>query len=711
MIAETDWPALQRELARAGERRLVLVEGDREQALEQLRRILAQLTPAAGLWSGPEVDRPHSALTVIAPTQGRRWLGTETRLLVWDGWHGNPPDSLAALTGTLTAGGLWFWLMPELAHWSAFADPDYRRTGLEHSSHHAFAGRMAVILARDPAVLRVNATTGLTAGGIWPRPPRPPFRLATTADQAGAIDRIIATGSGHRRRPLVLTADRGRGKSAALGMAATRLLQQGRRHIAVTAPGAAAVATLFRHAAEMAGQATPAGDHLVLPEGGSLRYYPVDELLGQRPEAELVIVDEAAAIPAGRLRKILLGWPRVVFASTLHGYEGSGRGFAIRFRQVLDRETPQWRSLTLSQPVRWSTGDPLEPLVDRLFLLRAGGSDAMAAGEKVAVSGAQACSEPERWSPAQAPEAELSQAFGLLVEAHYRTTPGDLRQWLDEAGAVSWVIRRHGTIVAVLWATREGGLDPDLAQAVMRGRRRLRGHLLPQSLAAHGGNATAATLSVLRIVRVAVSARCRRQGLGQALVKAALAHTREAGLDLLGTSYGASAGLLGFWTQAGLRSVRLGLDREASSGEYAVQMLAAGNQAGNDLASAMATRFSEHWPTLLPRCWPDLEPDLLLALTADLPPGPPLDADDRRDLGAFSDGFRGFELTLPVLQKLSRRPGIAAALQARSGSPLWCRAVMQTWRWPQLQGAGYCRGRADGQRQLRQLAGELLPLA
>ena len=52
------------------------------------------------------------------------------------------------------------------------------------------------------------------------------------------------------------------------------------------------------------------------------RFLPVPELLAQKPEAEVVMVDEAAGLPASWLREVLLGWPRVAFAST-HGYEGT----------------------------------------------------------------------------------------------------------------------------------------------------------------------------------------------------------------------------------------------------------------------------------------------------------------------------------------------------------------------------------------------------
>lgn len=95
----TDWSAFAQRLARRGERRLVLVEGPRPEALAWLRRQLPTPLWGAGLWTGPANDRPHPALMPVAPARARDWLGRELDLLVWDGWHGNPPDALAALAG------------------------------------------------------------------------------------------------------------------------------------------------------------------------------------------------------------------------------------------------------------------------------------------------------------------------------------------------------------------------------------------------------------------------------------------------------------------------------------------------------------------------------------------------------------------------------------------------------------------------------------
>ncbi|WP_236744536.1 tRNA(Met) cytidine acetyltransferase TmcA domain-containing protein [Marinobacter similis] len=449
------WQLFQRGLVRRGERRLVLIEGGRAQALSWLATLLPALAKETGVWVGADADRPDSALTPIASKQIRQWLGRETSVVVWDGWHGNPPDAFAALSGTLKAGGLLFWLMPPLDEWSNFPDPDYARTGLDDLPEHPFAARMADLLAADSEVTRVKP--GQSASVALPvlAEPDQPFSVQTTDDQRDLIDRLVRFGLGRRRRPVVVTADRGRGKSAALGMAAAELLRQGRRQILVTAPSRDNVATLFRHAQHSLGDdiLTVTASTLETRAGGGVRFLAARDLLAEKPEAEVVLVDEAAALPAPLLKQILLGWPRVAFASTVHGYEGAGRGFAIRFRQVLDRETPHWQAMTLSAPIRWSATDALEPLISRLFLLAAESPELA----PETLDAADVIIEPIE--PRHLDDQQLSEAFGLLVDAHYRTTPADLRQWLDATAVRSWRARVGNTTVGILWGVIEGGLS------------------------------------------------------------------------------------------------------------------------------------------------------------------------------------------------------------------------------------------------------------
>jgi Predicted P-loop ATPase fused to an acetyltransferase len=56
----------------------------------------------------------------------------------------------------------------------------------------------------------------------------------------------------------------------------------------------------------------------------NLSYIAPDSLLDEKLECDLLFVDEAAAIPVSILLQILKSYPRIVFASTMVGYEGNG---------------------------------------------------------------------------------------------------------------------------------------------------------------------------------------------------------------------------------------------------------------------------------------------------------------------------------------------------------------------------------------------------
>ncbi|MCF8015434.1 MAG: GNAT family N-acetyltransferase, partial [Chromatiaceae bacterium] len=395
-------------------------------------------------------------------------------------------------------------------------------------------------------------------------------RPATT-DQAEAIAAICTLAAGRARRPLVLTADRGRGKSAALGIAAGRLIAQHRLQIIVSAPRRSAVDTLFEHAhaafkqtnTTQALESAAELEHL-------LRFQAPDTVLATTPTADLLLIDEAAGIPAPLLEPLLMHYRRICFATTVHGYEGSGRGFEIRFRALLDQRTPGWQALRLRTPIRWSQGDSVEQLLNRLLLLDAEpASDAQVAdADLTAVQfvlhdrDALAANEPL-----------LRQLFGLLLLGHYQTRPNDLRHLLDGPNLSVASLCVDGLVLATALIAREGWLEPALIQPIFEGRRRPRGHLLPQTLSAHAGLREAPRLGYARIVRIAVHPAARRRGLGRRLIEAVAARTRQDGLDVFGPCFGASTELLSFWHHCGLAPLHLGTRHNAASGARAVVVL------------------------------------------------------------------------------------------------------------------------------------------
>jgi len=662
------------------------------------------------LWIGA---RAPAGVRSLKGARAHRVLGQELDGVVFDAHSGFDPEAFGAAVGTVRGGGLLLVLTPPLQDWPRFPDPEHARIAVHPHGPEAVSGRFLARLAR---VFRAaEGMTLIEQGRPLPGPPRRPsageVREAVTPDdgecrtedQRRAVQAIERVAKGHRRRPLVLTSDRGRGKSAALGIAAARLLRAGLGRIVVTAPSLEAAEPVFRHAARLLSGAHASRGALHL-DGRRMVFAPPDTLCATDEGADLVLVDEAAAIPTPLLERLLRRHARIVFATTVHGYEGSGRGFALRFQQVLERRTPQWRAQRLETPIRWAPHDPVEGTAFRALLL-----DALPAPEG-AVAGADpgSCLVQHLDRDALAEdEATLSALFGLLVLAHYRTRPGDLRQLLDGPNVSVFAMRHAGHVVACALVAREGDFDAPTAAAIWAGRRRPRGHLIPQSLATHGGLEQAARLSCARIMRIAVHPALQGHGLGTRLVQAIAGRSRAEGVDYLGASFGGTVELLRFWARSGLVPVRVGVTRGAASGTHSVMVLRALSARGEALCAEARERFLDHLPLGLSDPLRDLDPGLAARLLhREVPPRPVrLDARDWRDLVAFGFGLRGYEVSLVPIWRLVcavlADPG-ASRLLDEQALALVIGKVLQRRPWQEVSRELDLPGRAQVVEALRQ---------
>ena len=614
-------------LAHGGERRLIWLEGVEADCIARAEPLLGEAVFWLG--EGPERYAPLPAAKAL------QRLGQECDTLVLNAFSGFHPDAFGALAGTLRAGGLLLLLTPPRAQWPTYPDPDRLRLVAQPEdagrAGHGFIARLVRLLAGDPA-LSLSPPTG-----VEPWQPLGPGR-PLSADQAHALPAIHKVLHGHRGRPLVLSADRGRGKSALLGLAAADLLRQDPAlQIVVTAPSQATVATLFAHAAE-ALASTP--ERLA-----GLSYVSPDRLVQGNLQPALLLVDEAAAIPTPLLEAMLARHNRIVFATTEHGYEGTGRGFHLRFKRVLDRQTPDWQELRLAEPIRWSQHDPLEPLVFRLLGLNA---EVLPPPPPTAPGWRQIGQDKLAED-----EALLDQVFGLLVLAHYQTSPSDLRSLLESPDLDIHLLEQEQSLLGVALVAREGNIAPALARDIWAGRRRPRGHLLPQSLLAHAGFTTAGERSYARVMRIAIHPLLHRHGLGSLLLGKLETHYRALGLDYLGSAFSASADLLPFWRKAGLRVLRIGLQRDAASGSHAALLLKPLKTALEPELAEWRRRFVRQLPTLLAGELRGLDTELIWqCLSGDMVTDvAELDEFERQELMCFAHHHKPFELCQSSLQR------------------------------------------------------------
>ncbi|WP_177418818.1 tRNA(Met) cytidine acetyltransferase TmcA [endosymbiont of Lamellibrachia barhami] len=698
---------------RSSHRGMLLLSGEpqwsRLVAAELLKRLTFNRSIWIGLDSPPEIDSiPASKATTL--------LGQEIDVLVFDAFSGLDVDALGASSGAIRAGGVLLLLSPPLSEWPGFDDPEYARitvAGYESRDISGrFLSRFVHLLTDDATILQIEQDKPLPplpAAQPIDTPPSVEDSDCLTADQHSAVQAVIKVVTGHRRRPAVLISDRGRGKSASMGIAAARLLQQGVLQILVTAPRLAAVEPLFQGACSLLPEAECSRDAIHLGEA-QLRFVAPDELIHFPLPCDLLLVDEAAAIPSPMLERLLEHYPRIAFASTIHGYEGTGRGFAVRFRKILDQRRPQWRQIFLETPIRWATGDPLERFIFRALALDA---SPVPDDELQHIDPAEIVLETLDRDHLAANESDLSDLFGLLVLAHYRTTPFDLRQLLDGPNLTITVLRYQGRIVATALVAREGGFTPATAQAIWAGHRRPRGHLLAQSLSAHLGLETAACLLGARIMRIAVHPVLQLQGLGRRMVAAIRQQTEAEGLDYVGASFGATQELMHFWRAGGLLPVRVGIRRGASSGVHSIIVLHPTSTGGKKMFQQARTRFLNHFPLLLGDSLQEMEPSLAITLLQqkEEPSLPTLESQDWLDLIAFSFANRGFEITLPPITTLCLRFFANAehsSLLSTDEQRLLMMKVLQRHDWQYLARAMEMPGRAAAEQAIKTAVGKLI---
>ena len=600
-------------------RELLWIEGTsagcRQQALDLLADHRPETVGWIGTTAGDDGETGPGEVRAVPAGQGRSLLGRTLDAGVIDAHAGFDPDDLGALAGAIRGGGHCLLLSPPAGDWPTNPDPALTlllSEGVRPApAGSAFIARLIRHFADSAAVRRQTADDDMRT---LPRPTGD-ARMGTapvepTAAQRQVIEAIIDMMRIDGAATLLITADRGRGKSAALGLA-VRAHGDG-RSIRLTAPSRSAAAT----ALASAGSTPPV---FLAPED-------------VRPDPSLLLIDEAAALPLPLVARLIEENPRCVMTGTVHGYEGSGRGLIVRLAETLATRPRAFRHMKLSRPIRWAPDDPLEVLVDRLLLLD---TDPRPHGKAAAptVERAMAADLAGR-------EEDLADAFGLLVAGHYQTRPRDLRQLLDDPSMRIWLARDGGAVIGILAARVEGGLEPALSRHIHAGRRRPAGHLIAQSLTFHAGIIDAATREGMRIQRIAVHPDCRRAGIGRALVEAAREDAMDNGLDWLGTSFGMTAEVLDFWLACGFRPARVGNRRDARSGTHAVILMQALNERGDELLAQARQRLAVHLPDQLAHGLRDLTPEMAARLQSGLPAPCDPAAVDRADLEAFAFGHR-----------------------------------------------------------------------
>ena len=405
-------------------------------------------------------------------------------------------------------------------------------------------------------------------------------QLARTTDQAKALLTFVeAIKEKTLSSTVTLTAARGRGKSAALGVAIAAAIAYGYSNIFITSPSPENLKTLFQfvfngfdalgyldHQDYTIIQSTNPDFNKAIVRVNVHRAHrqtiqyiqPQDAYtLGQ---AELLVIDEAAAIPLPLVRK-LMGPYLVFMASTINGYEGTGRSLSLKLIQqlreqsrgtsklnggekVADRSSNSkaadgaysslssrsLREITLSEPIRYAQGDGVERWLNRVLCLDATLPRSSNVHGTPHPSQCQLLqvNRDTLFSFHPVSEKFLQNMMALYVASHYKNSPNDLQLMSDAPAHQLFVLvppvqedaTRLPEILCVLQVALEGQISREsVLNSLSRGQR-AGGDLIPWLVSQQFQDSEFAALSGARVVRIATNPDYGNMGYGSRALQA-----------------------------------------------------------------------------------------------------------------------------------------------------------------------------------------------
>ncbi len=465
----------------------------------------------------------------VAFSKSEILLGREFEVVVVDLFGGLNADVIAIAGGLVKSGGLLILLSEKPSRWHEIADHYAVWQNQSVSDTYLFIEYFFNCMAGKP-----ETVTEICEGQPLPAlvDPAPailtPVTDGKTDEQRQIVHQIKHWVSNSQQKIALIAAHRGRGKSVCLGFIANELINNLHLSVCITA--------YSRQSAAM-----------LLAQLDSAVFVSPDRLIENPQKADLLLVDEAAMLPYPILTSLCKHYRRVIMATTTGGYEGTGHGFQLRFLAQL----PDYLHLEIHAPVRWAANDILENWLDETLQLK---PDLV---QSKSIEPSQCRYRVLNRQQSQQDIDLLLRVYALMVSAHYRTRPSDLRALMENPDLLLVVAECNDELYGVAILNREGGFDKSLCQQVFLGERRPRGHLLAQMLTAQAGVKTFAQLNGLRIQRIAVRESMRRQGIGRHLMLATEAFAGENDFDYIGASFAFDSESAKFWQSGNFQLIPL----------------------------------------------------------------------------------------------------------------------------------------------------------
>ena len=579
--------------------------------------------------------------------KSEKYLGTTVQFLVMDLTKDLKPNDVGRLVGIVEGGGIVIFLTPPWDTWDTFRTifketltvpgfPDPRHIfitwikrkllshdgiGIYDADNNKVIKRLELKRELKPYTKSIN----IPKERLFPIEI---YEHALTMDQVNVIkimEYFYEKPKEGTKKVLVLTADRGRGKSCAIGIGIVGLLCLFRKikprfRALVTSPEPSNVQSLMSLAAKVLDKLGYKYD--VVKRGGdvveirgdrfSIEYW--EPIVIPKLKGDLVVVDEAAGIHVPLLYKILNAHNRIVFSTTIHGYEGAGRGFSVRFlKRLRSMENVLLYQYEMTEPIRYNYEDPVEEWQFKTLLLDAEPADLderdledIEAKRLVYV----------KYDPRDLfeNEEELRQLFGIYVLAHYRNEPDDLGMLADAPHHIVRAVKtKTGKVVCAIQIAQEGPIKPEMVEELLKGGK-IPGNIIPDRFLKHVRLVEFADTVGWRIVRIATHPAVQGKGIGSWALEKVFEEVKEKNLDWLGSGFGVTEELLRFWIKNGFSVVHISPDRNPVSGEYTVLVIKPANERTSKLIEVAKLEFKLKLLNSMPINYRELEPEVAYLL-------------------------------------------------------------------------------------------------
>ena len=478
----------------------------------------------------------------------------------------------------------------------------------------------------------------------------PLLNLCKTVDQAKAIMCLIDIISEKNNKNTVsITSGRGRGKSSSMGLAVASSIVYGYSNIIVTAPSPDNLKTFFEFLVKGLNELNfiERKDYIIQEGTGefkgsivniqinknhkqTIRYIlPTDILIFQM--AELLIIDEAAAIPLNIVKRIIPDC-LTFMASTIQGYEGTGRSLSIKLIDDLRNKQSMsgsriLKEISLSQAIRYADNDPVEFWLNKLLLLDATNAesfeDSMEDPNKLEL---YLVNRDTLFSYHKGSEAFLKKIMSLFVSSHYKNTPNDLQLLSDAPAHKIFVLCKSidkqrkskglPDVYCAIQACEEGGISKDVILTNNKRGLKPSGDLIPWTISDHYQDQEFAHMTSIRIVRIACHPDCQRMGYGTKALQLLsqyyegkfikidvdeieeneeeddnnknkekegkkklkpllnkLEDVKPPFIYYLGTSFGLTNNLYNFWNKSGYKPLYIAMNSNSITGEHSCIMI------------------------------------------------------------------------------------------------------------------------------------------